>query len=110
MDNPLRPEASPVASRILAIDDEIATLERTRPKPYVVFFGSVVFPLGIVAVAAASFALDFPELRRVAALLAVPCLLYARQLLGGNARRSRLERELDELIDSPRRGEPGAGR
>ena len=93
------PETSPTAARILSIDNELAALDRVKPKSHVLLFGSVILPLGLLAVGTASVA--FPNLRPWLVVIALPSLLYARQLNKNNGRRAQLEKELDELIEQP---------
>ena len=97
------PRETPTAQRILAIDDQIAALERVRPKARYLTYGTlllVAFMIwGVTLVAAGSDAAD--ALLRVILAVAVPSVVFAVQLARNSWRRHQLEEELDALIAEP---------
>ena len=97
-------DETPTAHRILAIDDQIAALERVRPKARYLWYGTAVL-VGVLLwaltlVAAGSGAADF--LFRTIVVVAIPGVIFAAQLTRNTRRRHQLERELDRLIWEPK--------
>jgi hypothetical protein len=96
-------DESPTAHRILAIDDEIAALDRVRPKARYLWYGTALLAAILVwAVALVAAGTRSSEaLLRVIVFVAVPGLVFAGQLARNSIRRHQLERELDALIAEP---------
>ena len=96
-------DESPTAHRILAIDDEIAALDRVRPKSRYLWYGTALLT-GILLWATTLVAAGTRAsgaLLRVIIFVAVPGLIFAGQLARNSHRRHKLERELDSLIAEP---------
>jgi hypothetical protein len=96
---------TPTARRILAIDDEIAALDRVRPKARYLWYGTAlligVLIWAVTLVAVGSGAADV--LFRTILVVAIPSVIFAIQLTRNSHRRHELERELDTLIAEPQR-------
>jgi hypothetical protein len=97
-------QETPTAQRILAIDDQIAALERVRPKARYLTYGTLLLLAfmfwAVTLVAAGSDAAE--GLFRVILAVAIPSVVFALQLGRNTWRRHQLEQELDELIGEPR--------
>jgi hypothetical protein len=95
---------SPRAERMLAIDDEIASLQRVSPKllRYGASLISLLLMLGaVVVVSSSSRRLDVAWLYLIGVfliLVGVPAAIYGALLSMNRRQRLRLEREMDELI------------
>jgi hypothetical protein len=104
LDQSRHPDQSPTLRRILAIDDEIAALDRVQPRSRYLLYGSALLAAvllwGVTLVAAGSSAAE--PLLRVILFVTVPGAVFAGQIARNRYRRHRLELELDELT-----GEPG---
>jgi Flp pilus assembly protein TadB len=95
---------SPTAHRMLAIDDEIDSLDRVNPKagryaamliPLLLLLGAVVF----FAPSTAEFDVAWLYLiQLVLIIVGVPGVIYGALLFKNRRQRLRLEREMDELI------------
>jgi hypothetical protein len=101
----LRAPDSPMARRILAIDQEIAMLERVRPKMR--FSVHTLVPLLLLPAVIAYFVSSGRDIQWLhmikwtSILLGVPAVLYGSLLLTNWRQRHRLEREMDELVGDP---------
>ena len=100
---------SPKAERILAIDDEIASLERVSPNVgrYAVSLISLFLMLGAVLVVSGPVRLDIWLflIRLLLIMVGIPAFIYGALMWTNRRQRLRLEREMDELIADHR----GAG-
>jgi hypothetical protein len=107
---------SPTAKRILAIDDEIAALERAMPKARVIVNGTAVIAFCVLAGAIfiAGTDSDVSQYLRYIlpslGLIAVPGGILAIQMLKMRRERLALERELDALLGGSKTAEPSRGR
>jgi hypothetical protein len=99
------------AIRILALDEEIAALERINPKAwlYAAMFILLMLVLGaVIFVASGSGTGFFRVIKFIWPLLlaiAAPAGLYGLSLARNWRRRLRLERQLDELVGGREAGE-----
>jgi hypothetical protein len=91
---------SPTALRILAIDEEIAALDRVRPKWVLYLVTGLVALLLLVLLLVTHVANSFDDsfIRMTIVVVAAPFAAVAGQLAKTRGERLRLERELDELI------------
>ena len=94
-------EASPVAQRILAIDDEIAALDGAVDRT-VMWSGVGIVLLSMFGFMLAVLGSDQSRLGFfliTTTIAAAPMAILGLHLSSNRARRRRLERELDSLID-----------
>jgi hypothetical protein len=92
---------SPVAQRILAIDEEIASLDGAVART-VLWSGVAVFLLSVFAIVLTEIGsgdAPFGFLLIATTIAAAPVAVLSLNLSINRARRRRLERELDSLID-----------
>jgi Flp pilus assembly protein TadB len=100
-------EESPSPDRILAIEDQIAALDRIRPKTRHVWLGTTILvfivccAILLVTAGTASSNIFLPAM-----LIAVASTIFAFQLTRNTRRRHRLERELNALIAPRARRDP----
>ena len=107
---PLRDE-SPTLHRILAIDDEIAALDRVQPKSRYLWYGTALlagFLIWAITLVAADTSMSEPLLRVILAVT-VPSVIFGVQIARNRRQRHRLELEMDELAKAPAsaHGRPG---
>jgi hypothetical protein len=104
-------DETPTARRILAIDEEIAALERVRPKARYLWYGGALLA-GILIWALTLLAAGSSEaelLFRVIVAVAIPSAVFGVQLARNTQKRHRLEHELDALIEEPGRTSERSG-
>ena len=107
---------SATARRILAIDQELAALERDSPRsrldsPWLIPLGIMVGAIAAFVLVSAGYRLRMLSLWPVLLMVGVPSGVYVMELIKNRRRRLRLERQLDELVGGREAGEPlGANR
>jgi hypothetical protein len=103
---------SATARRILAIDQELAALERASPRsrldsPWLIPMGIMLGAIAAFVLVSAGYRLRTLSLWPVLLMVGVPSGVYAFELIQNWRRRLRLERELDELIGDTETTRPG---